>query len=156
MKDFVKTMLAVIAGFIVIRVIGFIFMIAIFGSAMAAGVGGSVAIPRNGGVLDMDMSAFTLTEQAGQDELSSLTSFSSMLPSVGMRDAVQALRIAATDPSISYVLLRADAMSAGMSDVEELRAALLFRRLAEVGETPAGRRGTRHRAAVRGFASKTK
>lgn len=125
MKEFVKTMLAVICGFIVIRVIGFIFMVILFGSAIAGASGAKYVIPRDG-VLDMDMSAFVLAERTQEDPMSGgLLSMGSMVPTVGVHDAVEAIRYAASDPAVQYLLLRADALSGGVADVEELRAALL-------------------------------
>jgi len=71
MKDFVKTMLAVVCGYIVLRIIGFLFFMILIGSAFATG-GGSVSLPRRG-VLDMDLSAFTIAEQT-QDMTASTSS----------------------------------------------------------------------------------
>ena len=130
MKEFVKTMLAVICGFIVLRILRILLLLIFLGSAIATG---TPSLPREG-VLDFDMSAFTLAEQSQEAQmpqgmdLLSLGSFD-MNPIVGMHDAVLALRAAASDPGVKYILLRADEMSMGMSQVEELRAALAeFRR----------------------------
>ncbi len=120
MKEFTKTVLAVICGFVILRIIGFLFMLIMFGTAIAGASSGTKPIPKFG-VLDMDMSSFNITEQTQESPFS----FSmEMVPSVGVRDAVEALRAAAADPGVQYVLLRADQMTAGMADVEELRAAL--------------------------------
>lgn len=127
MKEFVKTVLAVICGYIVLKIIGFLFLLIMFGSAVAAG-GGKVSLPKEG-VLDLDMSTFTLAEQSEETPVPSVTSLMGgmdMVPTVGVRDAVQALKFAAADPSVKYVLLRADGVSGGMADVEELRKALSF------------------------------
>lgn len=123
MKDFVKTTLAVICGIVVLRIIAFFFVLMMFGSALA---GSTPALPRSG-VLDVDMSAFTLAEQSEESPMpTSLASLQGgMVPAVGVRDAVEALRAAALDPGIQFVLLRADNLSAGMADVEEFRKALL-------------------------------
>ena len=125
MKEFVKTMLAVICGFIVIRLIGFIFMMILFGSALATG-GGKTSFPKNG-VLDINMADFTLAEQTEENPMPTgiMSSLSmSMVPALGVRDAVQAIHVAAADPGIQYILLRADDLVAGMADVEEFRVAL--------------------------------
>ena len=125
MKEFVKTMLAVICGFIVIRIIGFIFMLILFGSALATG-GGKASFPKSG-VLDINLADFTLAEQTEENPMPSgvLSSFSmNMVPALGVRDAVQAIRVAADDPGIRYILLRADGMTGGMADAEEFRMAL--------------------------------
>ena len=130
MKEFVKTMLAVICGFIVLRILRMLLFMIFIGSALAAG---SPKLPRQG-VLDLDMSAFTLAEQSQDVQIPKAAGLMSgaaidMNPIVGMHDAVTALRIAADDPGVKYVLLRADDMAVGMSHVEELRAALAeFRR----------------------------
>lgn len=125
MKDFVKTMLAVICGYVVLRIIGFIFLMILFGSALVTG-GGKTSFPRNG-VLDLDLSTFTLAEQTDENPMPTsipLSGSFEMTPALGVRDAVLAIRYAASDPSIQYILLRADGLSAGMADVEELRIAL--------------------------------
>ena len=127
MKEFVKTMLAVICGFVVLRILRILLFLVFLGSALMSGTS---TLPRQG-VLDLDMSAFTLTEQSQEVPFPSTAGLMSfdMLPVVGMHDAVSALRTAASDPGVKYVLLRADGMAAGMAHVEELRAALAeFRR----------------------------
>ena len=127
MKEFVKTMLAVICGFVVLRILRILLFLVFLGSALMSGTS---TLPRQG-VLDLDMSTFTLTEQSQEVPFPSTAGLMSfdMLPVVGMHDAVSALRTAASDPGVKYVLLRADGMAAGMAHVEELRAALAeFRR----------------------------
>ena len=122
MKEFVKTMLAVICGYLVLRIIGIIFFFIMLGGALAGS--GKPAIPRNG-VLDLDMGTFSLAEQSKDAQAPNLMSMSfDMTPVVGLHDAVQAIRTAATDPAVQYILLRPDALSAGMADVEEFRVAL--------------------------------
>ena len=116
-------MLAVICGVVVLRIIGFLFMLVMFGSAIAAG--GQAPLPKNG-VLDIDMSTFILADQTQTDPMptSILSLGAGMVPTLGVHDAVEALNIAAQDSGVQYALLRADGMSAGMADVEEFRAAL--------------------------------
>ena len=125
MKDFVKTMLAVIAAFIVVAVIRCLFFLVMLGSMAAMGKG-STSLPKSGGVLDINLSEFTLGEQTVSDAAPSfsLSGMTSMLPTVGIHDAVQALQEAANDPAIKFVYLRADGASAGISQLEEFRGAL--------------------------------
>ena len=115
-------MCAVICGLIVVRVLSFLFLLFTFGSALATS---AVTLPKSG-VLDIDMSAFTLAEQTQEDALPAdiLSMTSGVVPAVGLHDAVQALRIAANDPSVQYVLLRADGVSGGLAALEEFRTAL--------------------------------
>lgn len=122
MKDFVKTMLAVICAFIVMYILRLLFFFVFLGTAL---VGGSSKLPRSG-VLDLDMSQFILAEQSREAEPDAMAMLSggSMTPMVGLRDAVLALEEAALDPGVKYVLLRADGMSMGIAQLEEFRLAL--------------------------------
>ena len=125
MKEFVKMMLAVICAFFLMQIVGFFLLFAMVG-AMSLG-GNKTVLPREG-VLDIDMSQFNLAEQTQEGSftpsVSLLGSISASVPSVGLWDAIQALELAAADPSIKYVLLRPDMASGGVSSLEELRAAL--------------------------------
>ncbi len=124
MKEFVKTMLAVIAAFLVMRLLGLIFFLLMLGSASLSS--GKTVLPRQG-VLDIDMAQFTLAEQTQEETFTpslSLGGFSVSAPTVGLWDAVQAINQAAADPSIQYILLRPDAASGGVASLEEFRAAL--------------------------------
>ena len=122
MKEFVKTILAVICAFIILRLLRGLLFLIFLGSALASG-GGST-LPRNG-ILDLDLSAFTLGEQSQDSTAPDLMSGSfDMTPVVGLHDAVQALRTASTDPGVQYILLRADEASLDIAGAEELRLAL--------------------------------
>ena len=124
MKEFVKMMLAVICAFIVMQIIGFFLLFIMIGSVSLGS--GKTVLPREG-VLDIDMSQFTLGEQTQDESFSpslSLAGLSAGTATVGIWDAVQAIDAAAADPGIKYILLRADAASGGVSAMEELRAAL--------------------------------
>ncbi len=123
MKDFVKAMLAVICGFIVLRLLGLLLMLFFMGSALIGG--SSTSIPKDA-VLDINMSEFIVSEQSQDTSMPDLSSLSSgaMTPQIGLRDAVQAIRRAASDASIRFIFLRPDGATAGTADLEELRIAL--------------------------------
>ena len=122
MKDFVKTMLAVICGYIVLQLIGLLFFLFILVGSLATG--GKSTLPRNG-VLDLDLSAFAMGEQSKDATAPDLQSLSfDMTPVVGLRDAVLAVQYAATDPAVQYIFLRADGASLDISQAEEFRLAL--------------------------------
>lgn len=126
MKEFVKTLLAVLCAFIVLRILGLIFFFVLLGGALAGG--NSAPIPRSG-VLDMDMSSFVLTEQTtesmGTPSLSSVMSMDfASTPNVGIWEAVKAIEAAAADPGVKYILLRPEGASASLAGMEELRDAL--------------------------------
>ena len=125
MKDFVKTMLAVICALIVVRLVAFLFILIMAGSAALSG-GGAIRLTK-GSVLDMDMSTFRISEQTQEEMPQGMGVFSGgfdMLPSVGLHDAITAIETAATDPAVKYILLRPDGFTGGMADLEELRKAL--------------------------------
>ena len=122
MKEFVKTMLAVICAFIVLRLLRLLFFFVFLGTALA---GSSPKVPRSG-VLDIDMSHFTIGEQTQETapDAMSMLQGGEMIPTVGLLDAIKALDEAALDPGVKYVLLRADGMMTGMAQLEEFRLAL--------------------------------
>ena len=93
--------------------------------SMALSGSSTSAVPKTGGVLDLNLSNFTLGEQSQSDPAPSLNSMSfETIPTVGIRDAVTALQEAAVDPAIKFVFLRPDDALGGMSQLEELRKAL--------------------------------
>ena len=124
MKEFVKMMLAVICAFIVMQIIGFFLLFILIGSVS---LGSSKTVLPREGVLDMDLEQFVLGEQTQDESFSpavSLAGMSAGQATVGIWDAIKAIEAAAADPGIKYILLRADAVSGGVSYLEELRAAL--------------------------------
>ena len=124
MKDFVKTIVAVICAFVILGILRGIFFLIMLGSMALSGSSTS-AVPKTGGVLDLNLSSFTLGEQSQSEPAPSLSSMSfETIPTVGIRDAVTALQEAAVDPAIKFVFLRPDGALGGMSQLEELRKAL--------------------------------
>ena len=122
MKDFVKTVLAVICGYFVLRIIGFLFLLFFLVGALAGS--GKPSLPKNG-VLDLDMSSFVLAEQSKEASAPSMMSMNfDMTPLVGLHDAVEAIHAAAADPGVKYILLRPEGALAGMGGAEEFRAAI--------------------------------
>ena len=125
MKSFVKTTLAVMCGIFVMNIIGVIFFLLFIGSASSAlSLNSTPVLPREG-VLKMDMSKIALVEQpvAGVDIQSAFSGGSRVVP-VGMWNAVQAIKFAAADPSVKFIYLKPDGVSADLANVEELRTAL--------------------------------
>ena len=129
MKEFVKMVLAVICGFLILSIISFFLTFAMIGAMAAAGSGKPV-LPKSG-VLSLDLSKVTVAEQT-QDG-GSLGSFdpTSMLMGggepadvIGIWDAVQAVNAAATDPAVKYIFLRTDGNASGVTALGELRVAL--------------------------------
>ena len=122
MNDFVKMVLAVLCGLVLMSILSLILTFGFLGSLSAAGNAKPV-LPREG-VLKLDMSSILITEQA-----ESVPNPMGMLQSVditpvGIWDAVQAINKAASDPSVSLLYIKTDGLSASLTGVEELRAAI--------------------------------
>lgn len=125
MKEFVKTMLAVIAAIIVLHLLGFLLMMFIFAGAAVSG--GKTVLPREG-VLDIQMSSFQIGEQSqdtSMPDFSSVVSGAAGGPVIGIWDAVRAIDKAAEDPAVKYLYLRPEGMTAGNAHCEEFRQAIV-------------------------------
>jgi protease-4 len=122
MKDFIKMTLATIAGLLIFGFIS-MFMSIIMIAAIAAAGDTQPVMPREG-ILKIDMSAMTLSEQEQEmDPLASLTG-NSMVPSVGIYSAIQAVNAAAEDPAVKFIYMKPDGASAGIAQLEEFRTSL--------------------------------
>ena len=121
MKQFFKTVLAVICGIIILNIITMVFGLAFLGAAMA-GAKSSASIPKEG-VLYIDMGNFSLGEQNTQPDPMSMIQGNSG-PVIGIWDAVQALNIAANDHAVKYIYLFPEGASGGTATMQEFRAAL--------------------------------
>lgn len=126
MKQFLKMTLAVVCGIFVTTIIGFMLLSAFVGAVAASGSGTPV-LPRSG-VLNVDMSAFTLGEQSTDmgsfDVTSLIAGASGPSKTIGIYDAVRALNAASVDPSVKFLFLRTDNMASDITSLEEFRVAL--------------------------------
>ncbi|MCR5018858.1 MAG: signal peptide peptidase SppA, partial [Bacteroidales bacterium] len=122
MKEFVRTVLAVIAGLVLLKIIGFLFFLFFVGS-MAVSSSSKTVMPRNG-VLDINMADITLMEQSTEDMPAFAAGGMDTRTSVGIWDAVKAIETAAEDPAVKFIFLRPDEASAGTATLEEFRIAL--------------------------------
>ena len=132
-KEFIKWVLAVLCGLFVWGIVKAIFFIMMFGSMAASatsGSGSSTVLPKEG-VLLMDMANLAITEQTTESMPSmSLTSLSSlgggaMTESIGIYDAVRAIHKAAEDPGIKFILLKTDNPLTDVTNISEVRKALI-------------------------------
>ncbi len=119
MKKFLKMVLAVICGILLLNVLFF---------AVIAGIaGGSKSTPvvPSEGVLKIDMSKIVITEQAVPDDpMALLQSGGQIIRSIGLWDAVQAINAAADDPGVKFIYLKTDGNTTGSAQLSELRKAL--------------------------------
>lgn len=126
MKNFWKTVLAVILGTILLNLIGFFLFFSIVGAMGASSSSAVTEVPDNA-ILNIDFENLVIAEQTKDaDPFSVLASGNSSamdIKTIGVLDAVKALETAADDPKIKCVYLRAD-MAGGIAQLEEFRAAL--------------------------------
>ena len=125
MKQFLKSVLAVVCGTLVTLILLFVVCFAFFGALLSAA--SSTPILPKQGVLCIDMSKTVIAEQTMEaDPLSILQG--SELSSIGILDAVRAIEQAETDPAVQYIYLKVDGNMSELSSLEELRRSLaLFR-----------------------------
>ncbi len=129
MKAFVKMVLAVLCGLILMGIICFILSIGMIGSLAAAGRSKPV-LPKSG-VLKIDLANVVIGEQSREsnpftdlDAASLLSGDAAQSRVIGIWDAVQAINAAATDPAVKFIYLRTDGNSSGVAELGELREAL--------------------------------
>ncbi len=122
MKSFVKMTLATVVGLCIFGVVALFLMIAMLGAVASLGETQPV-MPREG-VLQINMSAMTLSEQTKEaDPLASLQGGSSVSP-LGIYSAIQAINAAATDPAVKFIYMKPDGATGGIAQMEEFRKAL--------------------------------
>ncbi len=114
MKNFLKTLLAVICGLLIVNLIGF----AILSSFISLGEK-QAAVPTQG-ILKIDMSKIAISEQSTQ----SLSFSKEQLISVGLLKAMNAVEAAAEDPGVRCIYLKSDDPTIGIGAIAEFRAAL--------------------------------
>ena len=118
MKKFLKMVLAVICGILLLNLL----TIAIF--AGLAGGNSSPSVPSEG-VLKIDMSKIVIAEQSGPaDPLAMLQSGGKQVVTLGLWEAVCAVNAAADDPGIKYIYLKTDGNSTAVATLSEFRKAL--------------------------------
>lgn len=123
MKEFVKMTLAVIAGLFLFGFVAMFMMIAMVG-ALAA-VGDSQPVMPREGVLQINMSTMTLSEQTQDaDPFASISGSQTVTP-VGIYSAIQAVNAAASDPAVKFIYMKPDGAMGGISQMEEFRSALV-------------------------------
>ena len=149
MKQFFKTVIAVICGLIIFNLIVFMFGMAFIGAMAAAGKT-ATTLPKEG-VLYMDMSSYVLADQETEDIDPLALIQGQSTTTISLWKAVQAINAAAKDPAVKFIYMLPDGVSAGNAGLQELRAALdNFRRSGKaiVSKTDAPSNGSLYLASV--------
>ena len=117
MKNFLKMVLAVICGILLLNALVF---------AVLAGLAtpSTPAVPAEG-VLRIDMSKIVLGEQSREsDPISMIQSGGQNIATIGIWEAISALKTAAEDPGVKYIYLKTDGSMTSIAKAEEFRKAL--------------------------------
>lgn len=123
MKDFIKMALATLVGLALFCLAGMLFLGAVIGAAATLGKG-DTTIPTEG-VLEIDMTAFSIGEQDKEADPLSIIQAGEQIPAtIGILKAVNAVKTAATDPGVKFIYMKPDMAMGGTAHIEELRAAL--------------------------------
>ena len=121
MKDFVKMTLAAILGCIIVGAILMFMTFGIIGSL--ASLGNTQPVMPREGILTVDMSRITLTEQAVPTDIRTMIEGETRV-STGIWTAIRAIQEAALDPAIRFIYLKPDGVAGEMGCIEELRTSL--------------------------------
>lgn len=124
MKNFLKMTLATLTGLLVFGVVAMFIMVATIGAL--ASMGEKQPVMPAKAVLTINMSTMMLSEQTKEgDPFASLQSGGGeMMSMVGIRNAINAVNAAATDPAVSFIYMKPDGMLSGVAHLEEFRKAL--------------------------------
>lgn len=121
MRDFLKTILAVICGMLVTAVVLVFLAFGTLGAIFS--MGSTVPVLPKSGVLEIDMSKIVLAEQTREGDPFAMLQGNNA-SNIGIWDAVSAINTAAGDPAVKYIYLKTDSNASGVSALEEFRAAL--------------------------------
>ena len=117
MKNFLKMVLAVICGILLLNVL----IIAVFAGLAGSG---TPSVPAEG-VLKIDMSKIVIAEQSREtDPLAMLQAGGKPVVTIGMHEAVCAVNAAAEDPGIKYIYIKTDGNMTDVAHLSEFRTAL--------------------------------
>ena len=114
MKKFLKMMLAVICGILVL------WIIAIMVFSMIAAAGSKTQVVPAEGILKIDLSKVAIDEQANE----TFTFGGTQSTPMGLYQAVRALEAAAEDPGVKAIYLKPEGTSMGIAQMQEFRNAL--------------------------------
>ena len=117
MKKFLKTVLAVICGVLILNLLGFGLLCLIGG-----GLGNTEPVIPTTGVLKIDLSKVIIAEQSKESLNFNLGS--EQIETIGLRQATQAIRAAAEDPGVKYIYLKPEGATIGTASMVEFRKAL--------------------------------
>lgn len=120
MKSFFKSVLANIVAILVICVVGFIFLIAFIGISMASKDAG-ISVKDNS-ILALNLKTHII--DSPNEEVDSFLGFNDDKETLLLFDVLQAIEKAKTDEQIKGISIETDEISAGITQLDDIRAAL--------------------------------
>lgn len=124
MKNFLKIVAGTFVGSLIAMVLGVLLLFGIFSSIASVAEKSTPTVPSSA-ILSLNF-ANRITEQSIDDPFAdaSITNLEISSKSLGILSVVDAIDAAATDPRIKFIYMNLNDIDAGISHVEEIRAAL--------------------------------
>lgn len=123
MKNFLKIIAGTFVGSLLAMVLGTLLLIGVVGSFATLAEKSPVKVPASA-ILGINF-ANNITEQATEDPFASLNPMSTVSDkTTGILDFIQTIDRAAADPAIKLIYMNLDKLNAGVTHLEEIRAAL--------------------------------
>ncbi|NTV19601.1 MAG: signal peptide peptidase SppA, partial [Bacteroidales bacterium] len=124
MKNFLKIVAGTFVGSLLAMVLGTLILIGVIGSIASFTESKTPTVP-DSAILGISF-ASAITEQSIEDPFAAFNPFANASSkSTGILDFIQTIDRAATDPAIKMVYLNLNELNAGISHIEEIRAALV-------------------------------
>ncbi|MEN6619662.1 MAG: signal peptide peptidase SppA [Rikenellaceae bacterium] len=124
MKNFLKIIAGTFVGSLLAMVLGIFILIGIIGSFASLAEKSTPTVPSSA-ILGLNFGN-TITEQAIDDPFANMDPLADISnKTVGILDFIQTIERAASDPSIKFIYMNLDKLQAGISHIEEIRAALV-------------------------------
>ena len=123
MKNFLKIIAGTFVGSLLAMVLGTFILIGVIGSFASLADKSIPKVPSSA-ILGINFSN-KITEQGTDDPFAALNPMSNVSgKTTGILDFIQTIDRAAADPSIKFIYMNLDKLNAGISHIEEIRAAL--------------------------------
>ena len=122
MKDFFKVILAAFIGCAIVMTIGLFVLLGMIGS-IASFSSKSVPVVPSSAVLVLNFDAMIVEQKSDSFDLIS-TLNGTTTKNTGILDFIQAIDRAADDPAIKFIYMKLNTLGAGISHIEEIRAAI--------------------------------
>ncbi len=122
MKNFLKIVLGTFIGSFIAMAIGFFIMLGVIGSMASFSAKAKPVVPKSA-ILKLNFD-IAITEQSVEDPFSAFNPMGGDGKTQGILEFIQTIDRAAADPAIKFIYMNVSDLNAGISHMEEIRAAL--------------------------------